>query len=89
MTGVVLSGTGGVWRVLTASGESVEATLRGRLKKADMEKRVDGGRKRDTVAADTPAARATSDMLVNSHLPAWYEISENRTVAPSRARRET
>ncbi|GAB2993069.1 hypothetical protein GCM10027184_54460 [Saccharothrix stipae] len=44
---------------------------------------------RDTVAADTPAARATSDMLVNSHLPAWYEISENRTVGLPRAPCET
>lgn len=30
--GVVLGGTGGVWRVRTAAGETVDATLRGRLK---------------------------------------------------------
>jgi ribosome biogenesis GTPase len=49
--GVVLSGTGGVWRVRTDDGGTIEASLRGRLKKADMDKRADGGRKRDTVAA--------------------------------------
>ncbi|HVX40857.1 MAG TPA: ribosome small subunit-dependent GTPase A [Gemmatimonadaceae bacterium] len=32
LDGVVLGGTGGVWRVRAASGEVVEATLRGRLK---------------------------------------------------------
>ena len=51
LQGVVLSGTGGVWRVRTGAGDTVEASLRGRLKKADMDRRADGGRKRDTVAA--------------------------------------
>ena len=51
VNGVVLSGTGGVWRVRTGAGETIEASLRGRLKKSDMDKRTDGGRKRDTVAA--------------------------------------
>ncbi len=32
-TGTVLSGTGGVWRLLLANGDSVDASLRGRLKK--------------------------------------------------------
>ena len=35
MTGVVLSGTGGVWRVLDGEGVVREASLRGRLKKGD------------------------------------------------------
>jgi ribosome biogenesis GTPase len=48
---VVLSGTGGVWQVLTAGGESREASMRGRLKKADAGKRADGTRRRDTVQA--------------------------------------
>lgn len=34
-SGVVLSGTGGIWRVLTGDGETLEASMRGRLKKAD------------------------------------------------------
>lgn len=34
-SGIVLSGTGGVWRVLTSGGETLEVSLRGRLKKED------------------------------------------------------
>jgi len=53
--GVVLSGTGGVWRVRTEAGETREVTLRGRLKKAHAGKRPDGSRRRDTerAAAET------------------------------------
>ena len=51
MTGVVLSGTGGVWRVRTASGDTVDVSLRGRLKKSDAGRRADGSLRRDTVAA--------------------------------------
>ena len=53
--GVVLGGTGGVWRVRTESGDTREASLRGRLKKVDAGKRADGGRRRNTVlgAAET------------------------------------
>jgi len=53
--GVVLSGTGGVWQVRSEGGEMREASMRGRLKKADAGKRADGTRRRDTVqaAADT------------------------------------
>ena len=36
---IVLSGTGGVWRVRLPDGTTVEASLRGRLKKADDERR--------------------------------------------------
>jgi ribosome biogenesis GTPase len=48
--GVVASGTGGVWRVLGDNGEEYEASMRGRLKKADMGRRADGSVRRDTVA---------------------------------------
>lgn len=48
---VVLSGTGGVWQVRTESGVTRDASMRGRLKKADGGKRSDGSRRRDTVAA--------------------------------------
>jgi ribosome biogenesis GTPase len=41
--GVVIGGTGGVWQVRTANGETVDAALRG--------KRADGSLRRDTVAA--------------------------------------
>lgn len=47
--GVVLDGTGGVYRVRTADGMVREASLRGRLKKVDGGRRSDGSRRRNTV----------------------------------------
>jgi ribosome biogenesis GTPase / thiamine phosphate phosphatase len=49
--GVVLGGTGGVWQVRTEGGETVDASLRGRLKKSNSGKRADGSLRRDTVSA--------------------------------------
>lgn len=49
--GTVLSGTGGVWRVLGDDGVTREASLRGRLKKSGEGRRADGSLRRDTVAA--------------------------------------
>jgi ribosome biogenesis GTPase len=50
--GVVLSGTGGVWRVRRDDdGSVVEASLRGRLKKQDYGRRGGGAIRRDTIAA--------------------------------------
>ena len=53
--GVVLSGTGGIWRVRRDDGVVVEASLRGRVKKTSAGKRADGSLRRDTIssAADT------------------------------------
>ncbi|MDQ6635699.1 MAG: ribosome small subunit-dependent GTPase A [Gemmatimonadota bacterium] len=53
--GVVLSGTGGIWRVRRDDGEVVEASLRGRVKKSNSGRRSDGSLRRDTIssAADT------------------------------------
>jgi len=53
--GVVLSGTGGIWRVRRDDGTVVDASLRGRVKKANAGKRADGSLRRDTIssAADT------------------------------------
>jgi ribosome biogenesis GTPase len=53
--GVVLSGTGGIWRVRRDDGEVVEASLRGRVKKSSSGRRSDGSLRRDTIssAADT------------------------------------
>ncbi|MDF1504738.1 ribosome small subunit-dependent GTPase A [Roseisolibacter sp. H3M3-2] len=53
MNGVVLSGTGGVWRVLGEDGVVREASLRGRLKKSDEGRRSDGSLRRDTVASES------------------------------------
>ncbi|HEY0776882.1 MAG TPA: ribosome small subunit-dependent GTPase A [Gemmatirosa sp.] len=51
IAGTVLSGTGGVWRVLGDDGAVREASLRGRLKKSGEGRRSDGSMRRDTVAA--------------------------------------
>ena len=53
--GVVLGGTGGVWQVRTDAGETVDASMRGRLKKSNSGRRADGSLRRDTIsaAADT------------------------------------
>lgn len=48
--GTVLSAVGGLWRVRLDDGEIVEASLRGRLKKADAGRRPDGTVRRDTAA---------------------------------------
>jgi ribosome biogenesis GTPase len=62
--GTVLTGTGGVWRVRTDAGETIEASLRGRLKKADVGKRADGSIRRDTVdAADQRMKLAVGDVV--------------------------
>src|SRR6476659_1892737 len=49
--GLVLSGTGGVWRVRRTDGSVVEASLRGRVKKSNAGRRADGSLRRDTVAS--------------------------------------
>ena len=49
--GVVLEGTGGLWKVRTEQGIHREVSLRGRLKKSDGGKRGDGSRRRDTIRA--------------------------------------
>jgi ribosome biogenesis GTPase / thiamine phosphate phosphatase len=51
-TGTVLSGTGGVWRVHQEGGGVVEASMRGRLKKADYGRRAGGAIRRSTIDAD-------------------------------------
>jgi ribosome biogenesis GTPase / thiamine phosphate phosphatase len=51
MVGVVTQGTGGVWHVLGDDGTTYEASLRGRLKKADVGRRAGGAIRRDTAAA--------------------------------------
>jgi ribosome biogenesis GTPase / thiamine phosphate phosphatase len=63
--GVVVSGTGGVWQVRTESGDTVAASLRGRLKKSNSGKRADGSLRRDTVfAAGSTLKLAVGDDVV-------------------------
>ena len=59
MRGTVLSGTGGVWRVLGADGTTYEAALRGRLKQGGLklavgdEVELDHGEQRESPAIAT------------------------------------
>lgn len=55
--GVVVAGTGGVWRVRMVDGRIVDASLRGRLKKSDAGRRADGSLRRDTVGAAESALK--------------------------------
>src|SRR5215472_6382105 len=55
--GVVLEGTGGVWRVRTDAGETIDASLRGRLKKSDSGRRRDGSLRRDTVRSTAESVK--------------------------------
>lgn len=89
--GVVIGGTGGVWRVRTSDGHVVEASLRGRLKKADAGRRGDGSLRRDTVrAAESALKLAVGDDVVlesGSRGDAWAigEILPRRSVLARRA----
>ena len=49
--GVVLSGTGGIWRVRQDDEVIVDASLRGRVKKSNAGRRADGSLRRDTVSS--------------------------------------
>jgi ribosome biogenesis GTPase len=66
VNGVVMGGTGGVWQVRTTAGETVDASMRGRLKKSNSGKRADGSLRRDTVlaAAETPKLAVGDDVLL-------------------------
>ena len=66
MKGTILGGTGGVWRVRGDDGLTVEASMRGRLKKADTGRRADGSIIRDTVraAADVMKLAVGDDVLL-------------------------
>jgi ribosome biogenesis GTPase len=57
--GIVLSGTGGVWRVRREDGSVVEASLRGRVKKSSSGRRADGSLRRDTISAAADTLKLT------------------------------
>ena len=57
--GLVLSGTGGVWRVRRDDGVTQEASLRGRVKKSNSGKRADGSLRRDTISAAAATLKLT------------------------------
>lgn len=64
--GVVVGGTGGIWRVRTDDGLMIDASMRGRLKKSNSGKRADGSLRRDTVlaAAKTLKLAVGDDVLL-------------------------
>jgi ribosome biogenesis GTPase / thiamine phosphate phosphatase len=84
--GTVLTGTGGVWRVRTEIGETVDASLRGRLKKTDVGRRSDGSIRRDTVdAADQRVKLAVGD-VVTLERDERGEVWAIRDILPRRSR---
>jgi ribosome biogenesis GTPase len=84
--GTVLTGTGGVWRVRTDDGTTIEASMRGRLKKADIGRRADGSIRRDTVdAADQTVKLAVGD-VVTLERDERDEVWAIREILPRRSR---
>jgi ribosome biogenesis GTPase len=66
--GIVLSGTGGVWRVRCDNGTVVDASLRGRVKKSNAGRRADGSLRRDTISAATNTLKlAIGDRVLLEH----------------------
>ena len=97
MHGIVLSGTGGVWRVRRDDGSVVEASLRGRVKKANSGKRADGSLRRDTIsaAADTlklfeerlyPTYKANVGVVLQSYLYRTFADVEHMNALRARVR---
>ncbi|MGE5102001.1 MAG: ribosome small subunit-dependent GTPase A [Deltaproteobacteria bacterium] len=88
--GVVLSGTGGIWRIRTEAGQTVDASMRGRLKKSNSGRRADGSLRRDTVSSAAETLKlAVGDDVVLERATANDEwaISEIRPRRSKLARR--
>jgi ribosome biogenesis GTPase len=84
--GIVLSGTGGAWRVRREDGSVIEASLRGRVKKSNAGRRADGSLRRDTVASAAETLKlAVGDHVLLEHEPASgaWAIAE---ILPRRSR---
>jgi len=84
--GIVLSGTGGVWRVRRDEGTVVEASLRGRVKKSNAGRRADGSLRRDTIASAAETLKlAVGDRVTLEHEDAGraWAIAE---ILPRRSR---
>jgi ribosome biogenesis GTPase / thiamine phosphate phosphatase len=84
--GTVLTGTGGVWRVRTDDGETVEASLRGRLKKADVGRRADGSIRRDTVDDAEQILKLAVGDVVALERDTRGEVWTIRDILPRRSR---
>jgi ribosome biogenesis GTPase len=67
-SGVVTSGTGGIWNVRVDDGSDIEASMRGRLKKSNAGRRTDGSLRRDTVDARSKTQKlAVGDRVTLEH----------------------
>src|SRR5215207_288083 len=69
--GVVLSGTGGIWRVRRDEGTVVEASLRGRVKKSNAGRRADGSLRRDTISS----AAETLKLTIGDHVTLERDVA--------------
>lgn len=81
--GVVLSGTGGIWRVRRDDGVFLEASLRGRVKKANSGKRADGSLRRDTISS----ARDTLKLAVGDRVRLESDTPDSTAIAEILPRR--
>ena len=81
--GIVLSGTGGVWRARREDGSVVEASLRGRVKKSNAGRRADGSLRRDTIAS----AAETLKLAVGDHVLLEHDASDAWAIAEILPRR--
>jgi ribosome biogenesis GTPase len=86
MNGIVVSGTGGVWRVLAENGVEIEASMRGRLKKADTGRRSDGSMRRDTVAAGAAITKLAVGDRVRLEQDDREEVWAIAEILPRRSR---
>ena len=64
VTGSVLSGTGGIWRVRLADGSTVDAVLRGRLKVGDQE----SGARTEATRPSPPVPRPSLKLAVGDEV---------------------
>jgi ribosome biogenesis GTPase len=80
---VVLSGTGGIWRVRRDDGTVVEASLRGRVKKSNAGRRADGSLRRDTISS----AADTLKLTIGDRVALEQDVTGAWTIAEILARR--
>jgi ribosome biogenesis GTPase / thiamine phosphate phosphatase len=84
--GTVLTGTGGVWRVRTDGGETIEASMRGRLKKTDVGRRADGSIRRETADAAEQAMKLAVGDVVTLERDERDEVWTISEILPRRSR---
>ena len=84
--GLVLSGTGGIWRVERADHSVVDASLRGRVKKSNSGKRADGSLRRDTISAASDTLKLTIGDRVTLEVDPVTDTAAIAAILPRRSR---